>query len=388
VPWAEALRDAALPVVVVAAYFLGGLALYVVRIARRGAYHDDEIATRGQSVVIGMAPRHFFAWVMRPLWVGLVRLDFPPDAITILSVLIASASGLALAAGQLTLGGWLYLTAGACDFVDGRLARASGRASPAGAAMDSVLDRYAESAVFLGLAWYYGDSWVSFAAMMALVGSHLVPYVRARGEGLGVDVKMGTMQRPERLVIMGGAAVLSPIFEPWLAAPGRPPQLVVVGALLLLAVSTHITAIQRLRHVVQALRGPGSATTTVAPQLGRSVVSAVLATGADFVVVLTTLDLGLTPWLATGLGCVVGGVLNFGLNRLWTFASRGAPAGEALRYAVVSGSSALLNAGGVAAVLLLPGIPSLVAWGIVRGVVFLSWNYPLQRSYVFEARTR
>jgi hypothetical protein len=88
----QLIRDAALPVVILAAYFLGGLALYMVRVARRGAYHDDEIATRGQSVVIGMAPRHFFAWVMRPLWVGLVRLDFPPDAITILSVLIASAT--------------------------------------------------------------------------------------------------------------------------------------------------------------------------------------------------------------------------------------------------------------------------------------------------------
>lgn len=373
---AEALRDALLPALLLGAYAIGALVVYLVRGIR---HHDEEIAHRGSTALIGMGPRHFFAWAMRPLWTGLVRLRFPPDAITILSVLLSIAAGIALAAGQLSLGGWLYLFAGACDFVDGRLARESGQASPAGAAMDSVLDRYAESAVLVGLGWLFRDSVVLVLVLLALVGSNMVPYVRARGEGLGVDVKMGTMQRPERMVILGMAAVWSPVVDV-LIGRGEAHHLLVL-ALGVLAVTTQITALQRLGHVVNAL-DPGRRASSAA-LVGKNVVAAVVATALDFGVVLALMQVGVVAWAATAVGCAVGGVVNFVVNRVWTFRSDGVPSREALRYTVVSVSSGLLNTGAVAALMLLPGVSGVVAWAIARAVVFATWNHPLQRDYVF-----
>ncbi len=376
---AEALRDALLPALLLGAYAIGALLIYLVRGVR---HHDHEIANRGSTALIGMGPRHFFAWAMRPLWTGLVRLRFPPDAITILSVLLSMGAGLALAAGQISLGGWLYLFSGACDFVDGRLARESGQASPAGAAMDSVLDRYAESAVLVGLGWLFRDSWVLVLVLLALVGSNMVPYVRARGEGLGVDVKMGTMQRPERMVILGMAAVWSPLGDVLLGR-GMHHHLL-VGALGVLAVTTQVTALQRLGHVVQAL-DPSRRRASLGV-VGKNVIASVVATALDFGVVLALMRVGVVAWGATAVGCAVGGVINFLVNRWWTFRSQGAPSQEALRYTVVSVSSGLLNTGAVATLMLLPGVSGVVAWAIARVVVFATWNHPLQRDYVF-ART-
>ena len=112
--------------------------------------------------------------------------------------------------GQFSLGGWLYLCSGACDFLDGRLARITGKSSASGAALDSILDRYSEAAMLIGLAWYYRESWVLLPVLAFLAGSFLVPYVRARGEGLGLHLKVGLMQRPERVVVLGVAVVFSP----------------------------------------------------------------------------------------------------------------------------------------------------------------------------------
>ena len=89
---------------------------------------------------------------------------------------------------------------------------------------------------------------------------------------------------------------------------------------------------------------------------------------------------------ATGIGCVLGAGVNFALNRALTFRSRGAIGGQAGRYGLVSATSALLNAGGVALVSSLPGLGFGAGWWLVRGAVWLLWSYPLQRGYVFAPR--
>lgn len=376
------------PALFLGSYFLVGLALYLVRVLLYGRYRDAEIEARGSSALIGMGARAYFAWVMRPIWRFFARFQIPPNAVTTLSVLLACAAGVSVAMGRFALGGWLYLFAGACDFIDGRLARTTGRASPAGAALDSVLDRYAESAVLVGLAWYYRDSWVLLAALATLVGSFLVPYIRARGEGLGLKVENGLMQRPERLVILGLAVAFSPILEAYLVpeAP-KPIHRLAVGGLVLLAVSSQLTAARRLLSVLRALdpatrRRWGRATGQGG--ITRNIIAAAVATGVDFAAVLALVHgAAVDPWLSTGAGCLLGGVVNFSINRVWTFASNGPPIAQAWRYAFVSGSSALLNSGGVAVLLFLPGLDYRIAWAVVRGAVFLAWNYPLHRDYVF-----
>lgn len=377
------------PALLLGSYFFGGLLIYMFRVVLKGGYRDAEIEARGSSALIGMRARNFFAWVMRPIWGLLQRAQVPPNAVTTLSVLLACAAGVSVAVGRFALGGWLYLFAGACDFIDGRLARVTGKASPAGAALDSVLDRYAESAILVGLAWFYRDSWVLLAVLVTLVGSHLVPYVRARGEGLGVDVKVGLMQRPERLVLLGATVAFSPIIEAWLVPLDTKPihRLAVLG-IVILAAATQLTAAQRLAHVLGKLDPRTAATFKRATDRGgiaRNIIAALVATGVDFLMVTVLVSLASAdPRLATALGCVVGGVTNFAINRIWTFGSTAPAIGQAWRYGFVSASSALLNSGGVAILLFLPALDYRLAWIIVRGAVFLAWNYPLHRDYVFS----
>ena len=384
----ERIWTAAAPALLLGSYFLVGLVVYALRVLLKGGYHDTEIESRGSTPILGMWARNYFAWIMRPVWGVFAKTQVPPNAVTTLSVLLACAAGVSVAVGRFALGGWLYLFAGACDFIDGRLARTTGRASPAGAALDSVLDRYSESAMMIGLAWYYRETWVLFPVLLALMGSMMISYVRARGEGLGVDVKVGIMQRPERLVILGVAVAFSPILAAWYTPlDPRPLHRLAVVGIVVLAASTQFTAAQRLIHVIHALDPRATAKwrrTTGRGSLLRNTVSAVVATGVDFAIYLGLVHLAdVAPWSATAAGCLVGGVVNFTINRVWTFASSGHPIGEAWRYFFVSASSALLNSGGVAVLLFLPNLDHHFAWVVVRAAVFVAWNYPLQRDYVF-----
>jgi phosphatidylglycerophosphate synthase len=234
------------------------LVAFAVRCLVRGRYRDEEIDRRGSSIVIGNLARTYFAWIMQPVWKLLIAVGATPDGVTIASVPIAIGSAVAAGYGEFTLAGLLYLLSGMCDFLDGRLARITGRSSPAGAALDSVLDRYGECALVSGLAWYYRDSWVLAAALLLLSGSMLVPYIRARGEGLGLEVKTGLMQRPERVVLLGLATLLAPPLDRLVGWEGREPRYVIVAVCVtFLAVSTHATALTRLRYVVRALNERG-----------------------------------------------------------------------------------------------------------------------------------
>lgn len=372
------------PALLLLAYFLVAAAFYAVRLRTRGAHRDAEVEARGASVILGMPLRVFFAWAIDPIF-RLVRWsEVPANAVTMLSALLSAGAGVSLAAGRFSLGGWLYLLAGLCDFLDGRLARATGTASKSGAALDSVLDRYSEAAILIGLAWYYRGSWVLMLTLLTLTGSVLVSYVRARGESLGVDVKMGLMQRPERVVLLGLGAAFSPVIAA-VAIPTDPTPMhwLTVGVLLLLSLTTNITAVRRLTHIMRRLGVPPH------PLVGRgslvrSSISSAVATGADFLLVLAVVSaFAAPPWAATALGCLLGGIVNLSINRLWAFRGDGPLAPQTFRYAVVSISSALLNSGGVAILLMLPGLDYRLAWLIARGVVYLWWNYPLQRDYVF-----
>ena len=378
------------PALVLMTYYVVALAVYAVRVAVRGPYRDPEVEGRGSSVLAGMWLRLYFAWVMQPLWRVLVRSGIPATAVTTLSALLGIASCVAAGSGRFALAGWLYIASGMCDFLDGRLARATNSTTLAGAALDSILDRYSDSAVLVGLGWYYRDSWVLLVVLFALVGSSLVPYIRARGEGVGVSIKVGVMQRAERIVYLGISVALSPIVEVFLAPNDpHPPHRMAIAALVLLAVSTQLTALQRLIYLLAALGQrirPDDFWSGGGP-LGRRMTASSLATALDFVVVLALVTSGvmLPPW-ATAVGCVVGGMLHFPLMRVWT----GGPGGTRLpqmgRYTLVSVTSALLNSGGVLVMLFIPSLDYRLAWVLVRGAVFLAWSFPLQRSYVFTAR--
>ena len=127
--------------------------------------------------------------------------------------------------------------------------------------------------------------------------------------------------------------------------------------------------------------------------LARNAVAGAVATLADFALVSALVTWGrVSPPVATLWGCGLGGVVNFGVNRRWAFESSVPMRRSVVRYALVSASSALLNAGGVAGLLALSKLvypaPYQVVWWLVRGLVYAFFNYPLQREYVFVHRSR
>jgi CDP-diacylglycerol--glycerol-3-phosphate 3-phosphatidyltransferase len=175
------------------------------------------------------------------------RLGFSPNALTIVGSLLTASVGLLIAQGWFLAAGiclWLF---SATDTLDGALARATNRVTTFGAFLDSVCDRYAEAAVFFGLVWSYqslGNSLGVALAYVALVGSLMVSYARARAEGVGLQAsEVGWFQRPERIILLG-IGLLAEAF--------LPSALLV--ALALLAILTTVTVLQRVLHVARASR--------------------------------------------------------------------------------------------------------------------------------------
>ena len=173
------------------------------------------------------------------------RLGLTPNGLTVIGSLLTASVGVLIAQGWFVAAGvclWLF---SATDTLDGALARATGRVTVFGAFLDSVSDRYAEAAVFFGIAWYY-QATVNPRGValtyLALVGSLMVSYARARAEGVGLQAaEVGWFQRPERIVLLGVGLLLTPFFP-----------IALEFVLAALAILTTITVLQRVRHVARA----------------------------------------------------------------------------------------------------------------------------------------
>ncbi len=375
---------------------LGALAVVVafaVRGAIRGAYWDEEVGGRGSTVLVGMWLRQCFAWGMQPIVRAVLWFGLPAQALTILSLFLAVGAGAAISVGWMTLGGVLFVTSGVCDFFDGRIARHQGTAGPRGALLDSVIDRYVEAIVFAGLAWYFRNTWVLAVVLVAMAGSSLVPYVRARGESLGVPFKnVGIVQRPERIVILGGSLLTSSIVEVFLPhrVGGVSHRVIVIG-LVLLALSTMASSLQRLVYASRFLRARDSEPSRPPADTGslvRHASGGALATALDFAAVVAMVELaGLNPVIATALGCGLGALVNCTANRLWAFQRTPGSVARAGRYAFVACTSAGLNSGLLAILLLMPVGGYVMLWWLVRGSVYVLWNHPLYRDYVFHTES-
>ena len=188
-------------------------------------------------------------YIEQPVAGALARLGVSPNAVTLAGLLGAAISAWLISAGMLWAGGLAMLFAGALDLFDGALARSTGRDSAFGALLDSVVDRVSEIVVLLGVLLYYlrGDSLEGAVLVyLAMGGSIMVSYLRARSEGLGIDCKVGIMTRPERVAALGIGLVIGH----WLPVV----VLVVLGAI---AALTILTTAQRLFHTWRGLNADG-----------------------------------------------------------------------------------------------------------------------------------
>lgn len=199
--------------------------------------------------------------IINPLIKGMIRVGITPNIVTTVGFLgnILAAVFFIYASQELLLedqtttigwGGFIIIASGLFDMMDGRLARMGNMSSQFGALWDSTLDRYSELVSLFGVVLVFledGDEWfwmgvVTFAAM---VGSVMVSYVRARAEGIGLECKVGLMQRPERVVVLALTAMITGFTGSlwWLA-----------GGMIVIAVLANITAFWRVAYCYKKLK--------------------------------------------------------------------------------------------------------------------------------------
>ncbi len=173
-----------------------------------------------------------------------------------------------IASGNLVAGGILVIVSGLFDTIDGAVARKTGRVTKFGALYDSTIDRYSEVTVYFGLGFYligHGYYLTSVAAVFAVGGSIMVSYVRARAETLGFKANVGLTRRQERVVILGAGLILN-AFDPFFNSLVQPiysdlfgknytsPPIAVAVTVVVLAILTNVTAIQRIYYVYEQFR--------------------------------------------------------------------------------------------------------------------------------------
>ena len=226
----------------------GSMLIYALVARKR--QDPNEISDRG-SFVLGEFIRNWFYWFIWPVERPSLAMGLSPTAFNLLGVAFGTTAGVCFIQGYVSLGGWFILLGGAADVLDGRIARAQGKANNAGAFLDSTLDRFAEVGAFVGLSVLFRSSPVALAVVVtAMGGSLLVSYARARGESLGVVCKVGIMQRAERLLLVGFGAILDPAVSSW---RGWEPGSALLGVLVLVAVGTVGTAVYRTVWIASRL---------------------------------------------------------------------------------------------------------------------------------------
>ncbi|MCL6429241.1 MAG: CDP-alcohol phosphatidyltransferase family protein [Anaerolineae bacterium] len=185
--------------------------------------------------------RRYTRWLVEPIARALHRLGVTPNALTVIGFLLSLVNAWLLASGRLRLAGALILLFSALDAFDGALARVSGQATRFGAFLDSVLDRFSEGALFFGLLVYFAladNREGLYLTYIALLGSQLVSYTRARAEGLGLRCQEGWFTRVERILVLAAGLLLG-LLQP---------------VLWVLAILTNVTALQRMALVYRLTR--------------------------------------------------------------------------------------------------------------------------------------
>ena len=192
--------------------------------------------------IISSKGRRFSSFILSPIVRLFCYLKVPPNVISLMGFTIAVVSIYFIANGRFIIGGLLIFLGGIFDLIDGEVSRRKGITSRFGAFFDSFIDRYSDNLIYLGFLYYFstkGEIIYIILCGAIIIGSMLVSYARARAEGLGIECKVGFFERAERLLTIVAGTIIG----------GVGFGIAIKIALWLVAIGSHLTAIQRLIYV-------------------------------------------------------------------------------------------------------------------------------------------
>jgi CDP-diacylglycerol--glycerol-3-phosphate 3-phosphatidyltransferase len=196
----------------------------------------EQAADDDKPITLTDRMRVYFKGVLDPIGMFFNRLGLMPNTMTILGLVGNAIGAFFLGRGNMLAGGILILLMGPVDALDGTMARLRGQPTRFGGFVDSVTDRYSELIIFLGLLFFYlqkGDWLTAGVVYLAAAGSVLVSYIRARGQSLGYDTKVGLLTRFERYMVLAPTLIFN---IPWLGV-------------WIIAIFANFTAVQRILDV-------------------------------------------------------------------------------------------------------------------------------------------
>lgn len=166
------------------------------------------------------------------------KINIHPNVLTITGLVITIIAS-AVIPFHLAIGGLLIILGGFFDMLDGVVARTNRMNTRFGAFLDSTIDRYCDSIIFISIAWYFFNEGNLYGVLLttgAMVGALLISYVRARAEGLGIECKVGLMERPERIVLLSFGCISG----------------LILYVMALIFILNHMTVFQRIIHVYKS----------------------------------------------------------------------------------------------------------------------------------------
>lgn len=251
--WHNEIIQSLLPLIIVNALALLSFIIFLFIYPKKPK--DPEIVARMHKTFLGLIFREYWYWLNKPFINFFIHFKIKPNTITGISLVLAFISAYFYYKGNFGLAGWILIVSATLDIVDGRVARTTNTVTKSGAYWDSCVDRYSEGVVFLGIAMYYQNNFVALlSTIVALIGSELVSYTKARGEAIGITTTRGVMQRAERLSILCFVSVLHPFFKVLFKNSMVNPEIVMIGAMIVMAVATNLTAATRMRTIFMEIK--------------------------------------------------------------------------------------------------------------------------------------
>ncbi len=224
------------------AMILGTALLSIAAYRRRSATASPE------PFLFGRVLRGWYVAQLDPLEERLLLAQVSPAALTWAQLVAGVGVALLYAYGWIFTAGWILLMSGTLDILDGRLARRLNTADRRGAFFDSVTDRYVDGLVFAGLAFLFRDSPpLLLTILLAALGTQMISYSRARSEALGLECRIGWLQRPERYVLLGFGSLFGSIYAHCVAPFAFGTRFLLFDATLVaITVLVNLTALQRI----------------------------------------------------------------------------------------------------------------------------------------------